>query len=96
MVVIRLARGGAKNRPFYNIVVTDCVTVAMAASIERVGFYNPVAAKAPRRIRLNSDRLAYWTRRRCPGERRCGQTAEAAGCLSRFARFRFCSNKRTH
>ena len=45
MVVIRLARGGAKNRPFYNIVVTDSRNRRDGRFIERVGFYNPVAAE---------------------------------------------------
>ena len=61
MVVIRLARGGAKNRPFYNTVVTDSRNRRDGRFIERVGFYNPVAAEGAERIRLNNDRLAYWT-----------------------------------
>jgi ribosomal protein S16 len=44
MVVIRLARGGAKKRPFYNVVVTDSRSRRDGRFIERVGFYNPVAA----------------------------------------------------
>ena len=43
MVVIRLARGGAKNRPFFNIVVTDSRNRRDGRFIERVGFYNPIA-----------------------------------------------------
>ena len=44
MVVIRLARGGAKKRPFFNIVATDSRNPRDGRFIERVGFYNPVAA----------------------------------------------------
>ena len=44
MVVIRLARGGAKKRPFYNIVVADSRERRDGRYLERVGFYNPVAA----------------------------------------------------
>ena len=46
MVVIRLARGGAKKRPFYNIVVADSRNRRDGRFIERVGFYNPVASWA--------------------------------------------------
>jgi ribosomal protein S16 len=49
MVVIRLARGGAKKRPFYNIVVADARERRDGRFIERVGFYNPVASGAERR-----------------------------------------------
>ena len=61
MVKIRLTRGGAKKRPFYHIIVTDVRSARDGRNIERVGFYNPVAAEGSERIRLNSDRLAYWT-----------------------------------
>ena len=48
MVVIRLARGGAKKRPFFNVVVADSRNRRDGRFIERVGFYNPIAAKAKR------------------------------------------------
>jgi small subunit ribosomal protein S16 len=60
MVVIRLARGGAKKRPFYNIVVTDSRNRRDGRFIERVGFYNPVASGAGQSLSLNTVRLAYW------------------------------------
>lgn len=60
MVVIRLARGGAKARPFFNIVVTDKRTRRDGAFIERVGFYNPIASKGEEGLRIATDRLAYW------------------------------------
>ncbi|AAQ61337.1 MULTISPECIES: 30S ribosomal protein S16 [Chromobacteriaceae] len=60
MVVIRLARGGAKNRPFYNIVVTDSRNRRDGRFIERVGFYNPVANEKQERVRFTMDRLNYW------------------------------------
>ena len=61
MVVIRLARGGAKDRPFYNVVVTDSRNRRDGRFIERVGFYNPVATEGTERVRLNLDRLNHWT-----------------------------------
>ncbi|AXK39452.1 30S ribosomal protein S16 [Crenobacter cavernae] len=60
MVVIRLARGGSKNRPFYNIVVTDSRNRRDGRFIERVGFYNPVANEKVERVRLTMDRVNYW------------------------------------
>ena len=60
MVVIRLARGGAKARPFFNIVVADKRNRRDGRFIERVGFYNPVANEKQERVRLNADRLNHW------------------------------------
>mgnify|MGYP003350540960 CR=1 FL=1 len=45
MVVIRLSRGGAKARPFFNIVVADKRVRRDGRFIERIGFYNPIAVK---------------------------------------------------
>lgn len=60
MVTIRLARGGAKKRPFYNIVVADSRCRRDGRFIERIGFYNPVAAQNEERLRVDRGRLAYW------------------------------------
>jgi small subunit ribosomal protein S16 len=60
MVVIRLARGGAKKRPFFNIVATDSRNRRDGRFIERLGFYNPVAAGGEQNVRIAQDRLAYW------------------------------------
>jgi small subunit ribosomal protein S16 len=60
MVVIRLSRGGAKKRPFYNIVATDSRNRRDGRFIERIGFYNPVAAQGTEALRIAADRLAYW------------------------------------
>ena len=60
MVVIRLARGGAKKRPFYNMVVADSRTRRDGRFVERVGFYNPVASGAEEGLRVAMDRLTYW------------------------------------
>ena len=63
MVVIRLARGGAKKRPFYNVVVADSRNRRDGRFIERVGFYNPVAAEREEALRILQDRVVYWTGR---------------------------------
>ena len=60
MVVIRLSRGGAKRRPFYNIVATDSRNRRDGRFIERIGFYNPVAAEGTEGLRIAADRLSYW------------------------------------
>ena len=63
MVVIRLARGGAKKRPFFNVVVADSRNRRDGRFIERVGFYNPIAAKNEEALRLAVDRIAFWQKR---------------------------------
>ena len=60
MVVIRLARGGSKKRPFYNIVVANSQMRRDGRFIERVGFYNPVASGAAEPLRVALDRVNYW------------------------------------
>jgi small subunit ribosomal protein S16 len=60
MVVIRLSRGGAKSRPFYNIVVADKRIRRDGRFIERLGFYNPVAKDGEEKLRIAQDRLTYW------------------------------------
>ena len=60
MVTIRMSRGGAKKQPFYHVVVTDSRMRRDGRSIERVGFYNPVARGADVKLRLNLERIDYW------------------------------------
>jgi small subunit ribosomal protein S16 len=60
MVVIRLARGGSKKRPFYNIVAADSRNRRDGRFLERVGFYNPVASGNAEALRVATDRVEYW------------------------------------
>ena len=60
MVIIRLARGGAKNRPFFNMVVADSRNARDGKFIERIGFYNPRAAEGEEGLRVQLDRVTYW------------------------------------
>ncbi len=60
MVVIRLARSGAKKRPFFNMVVTDSRNRRDGRFVERVGFYNPVATANEKGLVIDVARLAYW------------------------------------
>lgn len=60
MVTIRLARGGAKKRPFYGIMVADSRRSPRGRFIERVGFFNPRAVGGEERLRVDSERIEYW------------------------------------
>ena len=60
MVTIRLARGGSKKRPFYNIVVAESRNRRDGRFIERIGFYNPVASGSAESLRIDMGRLSYW------------------------------------
>lgn len=60
MVVIRLSRGGAKKRPFYTIVVSDKRSARDGRCIERVGYFNPIAAGKEVRLHIEHERVQYW------------------------------------
>ena len=61
MVKIRLSRGGAKKRPFYHIVVADARSKRDGRRIERIGFFNPMAKGQEETLRLDLERVDYWT-----------------------------------
>lgn len=58
MIKIRLARHGAKKKPFYRIVVANAEAPRDGSFIEKVGTYDPVAN--PAKISLNTERIQYW------------------------------------
>jgi small subunit ribosomal protein S16 len=60
MVIIRLSRGGSKNRPYFNVVVADSRNRRDGRFIERVGFYNPLAAEGQEALRLELERVGHW------------------------------------
>jgi small subunit ribosomal protein S16 len=60
MVTIRLARGGAKKRPFYSIVVADSRRSRDGRFIEKIGFFNPIAAGQEEKVRIDLDRIDHW------------------------------------
>lgn len=62
MVVIRMTRGGAKKRPFYHIVATDKRSRRDGRFIERIGYFNPVAAESENGLVLSVDRVEHWQR----------------------------------
>ena len=60
MVTIRLSRGGSKKLPFYHIDVKDSRTSRDGRYIERLGFFNPNARGAEKRLALDLDRMSHW------------------------------------
>jgi small subunit ribosomal protein S16 len=76
MVVIRLARGGAKKRPFYNVVVADSRNARDGRFIERLGFYDPKAPAGREALRIALDRLTHWQ----------GQGAQVSDTVARLVR----------
>lgn len=61
MVVVRLSRGGAKKRAFFNIVVTDKRNRRDGSFIERLGFYNPQASEREKlALRVDIARVRHW------------------------------------
>ncbi|PID46535.1 MAG: 30S ribosomal protein S16 [Proteobacteria bacterium] len=60
MVTIRMARGGSKKRPFYNIVVTDSRKPRDSGYIERLGYFNPCARGQEVRLFIEQERVQYW------------------------------------
>jgi len=60
MVTIRLSRGGARKRPFYNIVVADNRRAPGGRFIEYIGFFNPLAGAQEERLRVDRERVSHW------------------------------------
>lgn len=79
MVTIRLARGGAKKRPFYQVVVTDSRNARDGRFIERVGFFNPIAIGKEERLRVNTERYQYWVSQGAQPSERVAALVKEAG-----------------
>lgn len=60
MITIRLARGGAKKRPYYRIMVADSRRASTGRNIEHVGFFNPLATGDEEKLRIDLERVKYW------------------------------------
>jgi small subunit ribosomal protein S16 len=60
MVTIRLTRRGAKNKPFYHVVVTDSRRRQGGSTLEQVGYFNPVARGKDVRMQLELGRIDHW------------------------------------
>jgi small subunit ribosomal protein S16 len=60
MVTIRLTRRGARNQPFYHVVVTDSRKRQGGPSLEHVGYFNPIARRNETKLKLDLARIDYW------------------------------------
>ena len=86
-VAIRLARGGAKKRPYYRIVVTNSRSARDGRFIEKIGTYNPLLAKdSPDRVKLDADRAKHWLSVGAQPSDRVLRFLDAAGVMERTAR----------
>jgi small subunit ribosomal protein S16 len=61
MLKIRLRRMGARNRPFYRVVVSDSRRVPNAPAIDEIGFWDP--SRQPAKLEVDRDRIDYWVKR---------------------------------
>ena len=86
-VKIRLARGGAKKRPYYRVVVADSRSPRDGKYIEKVGTHNPLLPKDhPDRIKLDIERIEHWLGQGAKPSDRVARFLDAAGVLKRDAR----------
>jgi small subunit ribosomal protein S16 len=86
-LAIRLARGGAKKRPYYRIVVADSRAPRDGRFIEKLGTYNPLLAKdSPERVKLDADRISHWLSVGAQPSDRVLRFLDAAGIKERAAR----------
>ena len=84
---IRLARGGAKKRPFYSIVVADSRNPRDGRFIEKVGTYNPILkSDDPNRVLLKLDRIQDWMSKGALPTDRVARFLDQAGVMKREAR----------
>ena len=84
---IRLARGGAKKRPFYSIVIADSRSPRDGKFIEKVGTYNPqLQAEDPNRVLLKTERVQEWLGKGALPTDRVARFLDKAGLKARDAR----------
>ncbi len=79
MVKIRLSRGGAKGRPFYHIVVADERYARDGRSIERLGFYNPIAAGKDVKLQFDTAKAQAWIAKGAQPTEKVRQLLKQAG-----------------
>ena len=81
-VKIRLARGGAKKRPYYSVVIANSRDPRDGRFIEKVGAYNPLLAKDDEnRIKLDADRAKHWLERGAQPTERVARFLGTAGLV---------------
>ena len=80
---IRLARGGAKKRPFYRIVVAEASAPRDGRYVERVGTYNPMVPKDhEQRLSLNGERISFWMSKGAKPTERVHKMLASAGLMA--------------
>ena len=80
---IRLARGGAKKRPFYRVVVAEASAPRDGRYVERVGTYNPMVPKDhEQRLTLNGERISFWMSKGAQPTERVHKMLASAGLMS--------------
>jgi small subunit ribosomal protein S16 len=86
-VTIRLARGGAKKRPYYRIVVANSRAARDGRFLEKIGSYNPLLPKdSAERVTLNVERAQYWLGVGAQPSDRVARFLDAAGLMKRTAK----------
>lgn len=86
-LAIRLARGGAKKRPYYRIVVADSRSPRDGRYIEKIGSYNPVLPKdSDQRVIIDAEKAVEWLKKGAQPSDRVARFLDAAGVLTRAAR----------
>ncbi len=79
MVVIRLARGGSKKRPFYRIVATDKRNSRDGRFLEKLGYFNPIASGSEKRLEMDMERIEHWVAKGAqPSDRVAGLIKESS------------------
>lgn len=87
MLAIRLARGGAKKRPYYRIVVADSRAPRDGNFLEKIGTYNPLLPKdSPERVKLDTERAQHWLGVGAQPTDRVARFLDMAGLRTRPAR----------
>jgi small subunit ribosomal protein S16 len=79
MVTIRLARTGSNKRPFYHVVVTDSRNRRDGRFIERVGFFNPIAAAGETPLKIDVERFSHWLSKGARASDRVAQLVKQQG-----------------
>ena len=86
-IAIRLARGGAKKRPYYRIVVADSRAPRDGRYIEKIGIYNPMLAKDDEnRVKFDEERIKHWLGQGAKPSDRIARFLEAAGLIEKKTR----------
>jgi small subunit ribosomal protein S16 len=86
-VKIRLARAGAKKRPYYHIVIANSTSPRDGKFIEIVGAYNPMLGKSDeKRVKLDSEKIAAWLKKGAQPTDRVLRFLDRAGLMKRESR----------